>query len=456
MERHLSDDELAGYRSRIAAPKDLIAVSDHLSSCDDCYRRFNVEDRTAATYAFVREYLAGTPETGPDHLLYEQMAGYADGKVDASETEAVKSHIKECSECDADVRDLLRIKQHISEGDAARTTRREAGASAAAGISPARYAVPRRPGRGFGLAPYWQSPGYRLALQAACLVLVILVSVWASTRGLRSEISRLEQEAATLQGSNDELRRQAADAEKLQGQLAELERDNERLRQQGGSGASGVSLKDGGGVIALGAAGDVVGLDGLPARYQELLKGAIGTGKVNVAMIPAASEGRVGTTLGSGEQEKFNVLAPVRSTVESERPVLKWQALRGGSGYVVFIKDTASGEEVESSEIARTEWAPEKALTRGHVYNWMVEAVKEGRRVRAPSLDKPYASFKVLDDGAARELKEAKQKWPRSHLLLGALYARAGVREQAVREFETLQAENPGSPLAKTLLSGAR
>src|SRR5262249_31850156 len=126
------------------------------------------------------------------------------------------------------------------------------------------------------------------------------------------------------------------------------------------------------------------------------------------------------------------------------------------SGYVVFIKDTASGEEVESSEVAKTEWTLEKPLARGHVYNWMVEAVKEGRRVRAPGLDKPYASFKVLDDAGAREVREARQKWPGSQLLLGALYARAGVREQAVREFEALQAENPGSPLAKKLLSGVR
>src|SRR5260370_35988841 len=113
MDRHLSDGELEGYRRRTAAPKELIATSDHLAACDDCYKRFNTEDRTAATYAFVRDYLELKPESGPDHLLYEQMAGFADDRLDASESEAVQSHIKQCQACDSDIRDLLKMKGHI-------------------------------------------------------------------------------------------------------------------------------------------------------------------------------------------------------------------------------------------------------------------------------------------------------------------------------------------------------
>jgi hypothetical protein len=121
-----------------------------------------------------------------------------------------------------------------------------------------------------------------------------------------------------------------------------------------------------------------------------------------------------------------------------------------------LIRDTETGDEAESSQTTRTNWTPGKPLARGHVFNWMVEAVKDGRRVRAPSLDKPYASFRVIDDHQVAELREAKQKWPGSHVLMGVLYARAGVREGAAKEFEALLAENPDSALAKKLLSGVK
>src|SRR5215831_18241195 len=283
MERHLSDDELNGYRKRTAAPKELIAASDHLASCDACYARFNTADRTAATYAFVRNYLELTPETGPDHLLYEQMAGYADSSLGASEEKSVKSHIQECPECDSDVRDLMKIRQRLEQKPAADAARTAAAATAkvASTTSRVRAARDQRSGRWAGASPYRLPRAYGLALQAACLLVVTGIAVWGVTRGLRAQIARLEQEAAALQQSNDELRRQASDAEKLQNQIAELESDNEHLRQEAGGGAaSGVSLKDGGGVIALGTGGEVIGLEGLPSKYQDLLKGAISTGKV--------------------------------------------------------------------------------------------------------------------------------------------------------------------------------
>jgi len=486
MDRHLSDEELEGYRTRNLAPKGLIAASDHLASCDDCYKRFNKQDRTAATYAFVHDYLNVAGKQGQDHLLYEQMAAYADDLLEAPEAEEVRDHTKDCLECDSDIRELLKTRgsadrQVIPDGirrqpqvvgaaevggpgagSAAAERARGAAVGAGAG-SVGSVADGVRAGRresrpkgriGGMVLPYWQQPVYRVAIQAACFVAVAGLVVWVLTRGLRSEISQLEQRAAVLQQSNEELRRQAADAESLQAQVSELERDNERLRQQGGG--IGASVNDAGGIVALGTGGEVIGLDGVPSQYQDLVKSALGSGQVKVAMVPAASEGRVGTTLGGGEQEKFNVVAPVRSAVESDRPVLRWQALPGASGYVVFIKDTTTGEEVESDQIARTNWTPGKSLARGHLYNWMVEAEKDGRRVRAPGMDKPYASFKVIDGRQAAELREAKQKWAGSHLLLGVLYARAGLREEAVKEFEALQAENPGSPLAKKLLSGVR
>src|SRR5262245_6837916 len=203
MDRHLSDGELEGYRNRTAAPRELIAASGHLASCDDCYKRFNVEDRTAATYEFVREYLATAPVSGPDHLLYEQMASYADEALDPAEAEIVKSHIKECRECDSDIQDLLKIKGSLEQagGDiAAAGPARVAAATAPGPVRTARSSVKgvRGPGWGVGSIRYWQSPGFRLAIQATCVIVLAAVVAWAVTRGLRSEVDRLEREATAL------------------------------------------------------------------------------------------------------------------------------------------------------------------------------------------------------------------------------------------------------------------
>jgi hypothetical protein len=48
-------------------------------------------------------------------------------------------------------------------------------------------------------------------------------------------------------------------------------------------------------------------------------------------------------------------------------------------------------------------------------------------------------------------LNDARKRFPNAHLLLAALYARAGVLEEARKELKILESANPGSPLVPQL-----
>jgi len=56
-----------------------------------------------------------------------------------------------------------------------------------------------------------------------------------------------------------------------------------------------------------------------------------------------------------------------------------------------------------------------------------------------PAPPAPQAMFRVLDEPSAREIAEARIRFPNDHLLLGILYARAGVQQSAAEELEAAQ-----------------
>ena len=65
----------------------------------------------------------------------------------------------------------------------------------------------------------------------------------------------------------------------------------------------------------------------------------------------------------------------------------------------------------------------------------------------------PDAKFKILDASSANEIAAAKRQAGNSHLLLGVVYANAGLLDDAEREFQALLKQNPRSDLARKLLN---
>lgn len=140
-----------------------------------------------------------------------------------------------------------------------------------------------------------------------------------------------------------------------------------------------------------------------------------------------------------GRNDASYTLRPAGVVVETQRPTFTWRAREGARAVVSVFE---GGREVVRSE-PRTEprWKPHRDLARGVTYTWEVELEKEGQVEILPSPPAPQARFRVLDEDARVELDAARREHANDHLLLGLLYAKNGLDEEAKQELQ--QVEDP-------------
>jgi hypothetical protein len=255
----------------------------------------------------------------------------------------------------------------------------------------------------------------------------------------------------------------------MQVKVTRLERENESLKQEITAAqspnanldrstnttletAGAIALGDGKYRISLSESGALAGLESVPENYRDMVRDALKEGRIEVATAPTVRIGQMSSSRGHSDEQGFQVLYPVNQVVESTRPKFRWRPVPGASRYTVFIKDIGTGEETDGEPITETTWTTNKPLSRGHTYAWMVSALVDGRRLRAPAPSEPFAAVRVLDEASVREIDRARGSYSESHLIMGLLYAKAGLRIQAQRRLKELVAQNAGSELAKKLL----
>ena len=141
--------------------------------------------------------------------------------------------------------------------------------------------------------------------------------------------------------------------------------------------------------------------------------------------------------------------------MQTTKPTLRWRPLSGATSYLVTIADREK-EVAKSAPLTGTEWTVPEPLSRGVIYMWQVTAVKNGEKVTSPHPPAPDARFQILAQDKARELELARTKYAAMHVLLGNLYAEAGLLDDAEGEFEALLAANPQSQAASKLLESVR
>ncbi len=149
------------------------------------------------------------------------------------------------------------------------------------------------------------------------------------------------------------------------------------------------------------------------------------------------------------------LLTPVGVVVEEDRPALRWRSMPGARHYVVTVSNERGGALVKSPPLSTTEWAP-PPLSRGKTYLWEVTAHTASGATTAPQPPAPEARFRVLDRASLEALREARRSPSRSHLVLGVVYARAGLLEDAERELQALATLNPNASLPDRLLADLR
>jgi len=167
------------------------------------------------------------------------------------------------------------------------------------------------------------------------------------------------------------------------------------------------------------------------ADWKTAVADAVRTGRVPHAAILAEIHASAETLRGS-DTTKSVKLDPSGVVIETTTPQFTWTAF-DHAHYIVSVFD-GERKVASSGTISTPAWTSSKPLARGTTFTWQVEVLRDSKSDIIPAPPNPPAMFHILDDATARDLDDARRRYPNDHLLLGVLYARAGLESRAREE----------------------
>jgi hypothetical protein len=167
------------------------------------------------------------------------------------------------------------------------------------------------------------------------------------------------------------------------------------------------------------------------ADWNDAVRDAVRTGAVAPPRILTDLRPPPERLRGSG-RARAAVLSPAGVIVESTRPRFTWTPV-ARARYVVSVFD-GSREVANSGVLTSPSWTPPFSLPRNAALTWQVEARRGAATEILPYAPASPAMFRILDEATAGDLAEAQRRYPNDHLLLGVLYARAGLQQRAEEE----------------------
>jgi hypothetical protein len=412
---HLSKEQVEDYRLRRIAPNDLLNADDHLSECADCRRSVYAALNTAAVSVYAD---LASESTDAEHLSFQLSAAYVDGALTGDERRMVEDHVASCARCAPLVADLRAFRNEIAPelGHEYRP------ASSVPDTTAADKLNQRRPGR----TPWFKVPGWIYALAPALLLLAVAAWIaWRSaTLDRPKEITVVSPTPAPTQAPTPE--------------------------------SAMVQFTDGGSRVTLDASGNLSGVEEWSPEDQRLAREALISQRLERSPQLAGLSRSHSSLMGSDrEGQSFAVIDPAGKIVLNDRPTLRWSRLMGASGYIVEIYDERFTPVITSPIVTNVTWTS-PPLQRGQVFSWQVKAIKDGQESLAPRPPAPQAKFRIVDQAKAAEKSRVKREHPASHLLLGLVYARAGLLDEAERELRALQKANPNVEVVRRLAASIR
>ena len=421
MIEHLSQNQVEDYCRKQLPATELLSVSDHLQECGACRLRIECAMNGDAAFLALRSEVFGDASESSStyqvrtHPTAEQTAGFVDGNLAGEELQTIADHLTHCEPCALSVEDLRAFRLQIAP-----SLDRE-------------YRPASVPGQTEGWwnrtiaslpAIFGRSP--RVALGAAMTVLLLVMSGWLIWRASQEQVPKEEKAIVPTPAPPS----QPAPVPVV------------------------AKLNDGAGLLTLDQEGKLSGADALPPAYQNLLKAAL-TNQQIAASPELKRLARSPSSLMSTDKQgdDFVVIEPVGKVLMTDRPTFRWSRLEGATSYVVEVYDSSFNLVTTSPELTSQAWAATQSLSRGSVYSWQVKAIKDQHEIKSPRPPAPQAKFRILDQAKTDELTKAKQAYASSHLVLGLLYADAGLLNDAEREMRALQKANPDSEIASRLLS---
>jgi Putative zinc-finger len=425
---HFSTQRAEEYRQRVLPEAELLAVDAHLAVCEECRRQISVNVEVETLVSDFHDRLLSTPGVPEsDHISYEQLETLVDGELEESEQNALQTHLEVCEACTQDLNDLRAFRAELYA-----VTAEDNAAPKPGSLEKIRSWIGR------------QRFLFRPAFAGAFVLLLIaaLVGSFLAWRAWRRSQPVLQASSPAPEAS-PETNSPKVGAGPSPSQ--ESKADEHFV----------VTLNDGGTRVTLDANGNIDGLAPLQDSSRQAVKRALTTGQVAVPDLSELS-GVKGRLLGpTNDGVEFSLISPVGIVTRSARPTLRWQPLKGATSYTVTILDGSYNVVTTSPALTTTNWSPIVELARGRIYSWQVASLKDGKQQVSPAAPEPEARFKVLSKATVDELSNV-EKSGSSHLVRGALYARAGLLDDAERELRALLATNPNSQIAKQLLQSVR
>ena len=410
---HLTQKQVEAYALRQLPAAELLAVSDHLGECEAC--RMRVETNDAAFFALHQQAFSEN-ENAAAHLTAEQTGDYVDKNLSGEALQTVNDHLSVCEHCALAVADLRAFRNEIAP-----SLDREYGPTTAP-VALTKSGWREKFVSLFKVAPL---PAFGGAALAILLLAAIAWIIWRTPNGNKQEVAvaptPVSQPAPSVEPSPAPV--------------------------------VVAQLNDGAGVLSLDQQGKLSGADTLPPAYQDRVKKALTSQRIERSSQLQGLSRPSSSLMGSDDQgHGFAVIEPVGDVVLNNRPSFRWSPMEGATGYVVEVYDDQFKLLTSSQQLTGRSWTTPEALARGKVYSWQVKAITDGQEVTSPRPPAPQAKFRVLDQARANEIAQAKRAYGSSHLTLGLLYADAGLLREAEQEFRLLRRANPNSEIARKLL----
>jgi Putative zinc-finger len=433
LSEHLTKTQIVDYGRHTVSAAEFLFASRHLRDCEAC--RLKVEqvfDDEEAFYALKSEVLGASAETVTSfadqaHLTFELTAAYVDEALAGEELQVVKDHLAGCEQCIMAVNDLSAFRNRVAPGLDREYQR------------PPAPVENENPWRRFVAAAQSLIPRSPALVAGSALAALLMVAVgwliWQAieSRGKDPKIGQTTPSPTTPIVSPIPT-------------------------QEGGAAMVIAQLNDGAGQVVLDGNGKLSGVDYLPPVYQQMIKDALSSRRLEKPPLLAGLVRPDSSYMRARDNKgvRFSVINPVGIVMLSDRPTFRWSPLEGVTGYVVEVYDDQLSQVTTSQQLTDTSWTAPQSLKRGAIYSWQVTAIKGGEEFSSPRPPAPLAKFRILDQTLANEVVQARRAYASSHLTLALVYTHAGLLDEAEQEFSALQKANPNSTIPRRLLASAQ
>jgi hypothetical protein len=433
MTEHLSTKTLERFHQHALTTMDQSLIYDHVLSCEECRKQIVSPEIEVVALETLSADLLSQGVQEEFHLDYETVEFYVDGTLERFEQNQIADHLTACPTCSAEVSDLRESLTAMT--------------NAAAIVGKNKLSV-RQKIQSFVGTSLFESP-LRVSITVASIILlaIAVAVVWRLTSTNPPAVPTKELTADTnptptqspvnVQSSSSPSPTPTASPSPANPFTSPTEPGQQIL-----------ALNDGPHKIVLERSGKLSGVEALPvgtrrAVKEVLLANNITEPKVLIELsVPSVSQ-----RAPEGDLEAAISIYPVQRVIADQTPTLQWSPAKGATTYRIEIGDANFRQVAKSEDLPRTvhSWKPSTPLRRGGIYTWTVRAIDgDGDSLTS------QAKFKILPDEKINEL--AQLRVTRSHLGLGVFYAREGMLEEAERELQIFQKENPGMTFPTHLL----